>query len=332
LAGDFESRNNSSNPLPLYPIFSYNPSMVALAKAHRKSHTPCRPAQYSGLRFYSPEISRWLSGDPIGENGGLNLYVFSLNGPVTKVDILGRETIIATEPTDPNDPGLVSLPALVQTAVGGSQSPPIPWWPSPGPISPPDNGEYQNPPPGMCSIRVCCTPVAGGIGRHCYVRIQSWSGRLFGCRGGLPEGCAGPLGSSSGEGEPYPSHCSQCCGLWGPIVTQCDTYTRGGGTPLDENFGNQDQRCRLLETSSSACTTVWNCLQNRAEQIESQCYRYRLLFGARNSNTAAHDLLSHCITGGPSIPLPSGVDAPGWRDFNEDDDTCPITALEELLQ
>lgn len=41
--------------------------MVALNKTYRKTLTPYRSAQDSGHRFYSPEISRWLSRDPIGE-------------------------------------------------------------------------------------------------------------------------------------------------------------------------------------------------------------------------------------------------------------------------
>lgn len=32
-----------------------------------------------GFRYYVPETGRWLSRDPIGERGGLNLYVFVKN-------------------------------------------------------------------------------------------------------------------------------------------------------------------------------------------------------------------------------------------------------------
>jgi RHS repeat-associated protein len=64
--------------------------MVAFAKPHRKVHTPDRSAKDSGLRYYSPEISRWLSRDPLGLGGGLNLYGFVANNPLTKNDSLGR--------------------------------------------------------------------------------------------------------------------------------------------------------------------------------------------------------------------------------------------------
>jgi len=43
-----------------------------------------------GLTFYNPETGRWLSRDPLGEEGGLSLYGFVGNQPVTQVDKLGR--------------------------------------------------------------------------------------------------------------------------------------------------------------------------------------------------------------------------------------------------
>jgi hypothetical protein len=44
---------------------------------------------YYGYRFYDPETGRWPSRDPIGENGGVNLYGFVYNAPYTWIDILG---------------------------------------------------------------------------------------------------------------------------------------------------------------------------------------------------------------------------------------------------
>lgn len=45
---------------------------------------------YYGYRFYSPRHGRWLSRDPIGERGGMNLYGFTRNAPVFLVDADGR--------------------------------------------------------------------------------------------------------------------------------------------------------------------------------------------------------------------------------------------------
>lgn len=44
---------------------------------------------YYGYRYYNPEVGRWLSRDPIGERGGLNVYVYVHNGTVNRVDPLG---------------------------------------------------------------------------------------------------------------------------------------------------------------------------------------------------------------------------------------------------
>ena len=42
-------------------------------------------------RVYSPNLGRWTSRDPIEETGGLNLYAYVLNNPLSAVDPLGLE-------------------------------------------------------------------------------------------------------------------------------------------------------------------------------------------------------------------------------------------------
>ena len=44
-----------------------------------------------GYRFYNPSLGRWLSRDPIGEDGGVNLQLFVDNGPQNQIDALGLE-------------------------------------------------------------------------------------------------------------------------------------------------------------------------------------------------------------------------------------------------
>lgn len=44
---------------------------------------------YYGFRYYSAEMGRWLTRDPVGENGGLNLYGMCGNDTVNEVDVLG---------------------------------------------------------------------------------------------------------------------------------------------------------------------------------------------------------------------------------------------------
>ena len=45
---------------------------------------------YYNYRHYSPSDGRWLSRDPIEEQGGENLYGVCVNDCISKIDILGR--------------------------------------------------------------------------------------------------------------------------------------------------------------------------------------------------------------------------------------------------
>ena len=47
---------------------------------------------YYGFRYYSPELGRWLSRDPIGEKGGPNVYGFAGNSPANAFDLYGLWT------------------------------------------------------------------------------------------------------------------------------------------------------------------------------------------------------------------------------------------------
>lgn len=51
--------------------------------------------------YYDPAMQRWLNRDPIGENGGINLYCHVGDNPVNRVDPLGLLVIIPP-------PGLMS--------------------------------------------------------------------------------------------------------------------------------------------------------------------------------------------------------------------------------
>ena len=49
------------------------------------------------MRWYDAETGRWLSKDPIGLSGGLNLYVFCRNAPISLVDAFGLDWWDATK-------------------------------------------------------------------------------------------------------------------------------------------------------------------------------------------------------------------------------------------
>jgi RHS repeat-associated protein len=60
-----------------------------------------------GYRYLDTQLGRWLSRDPIEEEGGLNLYAFIVNGGTSDFDVMGtaptansraeRKTKIQTE-------------------------------------------------------------------------------------------------------------------------------------------------------------------------------------------------------------------------------------------
>ena len=93
--------------------------------AHRASERtpenayPRSPLQLSGRRSYSPGLGRWLSRDPIGEEGAINLYCFAHNNAIRYVDRLGLSISPAPDPDPPvfpDDP----------LAEGASRSPELP--------------------------------------------------------------------------------------------------------------------------------------------------------------------------------------------------------------
>jgi len=47
------------------------------------------PLYYYGYRFYDPSLQRWLTRDPIGEEGGIAVYQYVGNNPVILVDPFG---------------------------------------------------------------------------------------------------------------------------------------------------------------------------------------------------------------------------------------------------
>jgi hypothetical protein len=53
-------------------------------------------ASHSAFAFFDPTVGRFVSRDPIEENGGKNLYRFAANNPISLADGLGLATIVAS--------------------------------------------------------------------------------------------------------------------------------------------------------------------------------------------------------------------------------------------
>ena len=47
-----------------------------------------------GYRLYDPKTGRWISRDPIEENGGFNLYGIVGNDSINETDFLGKKNNI----------------------------------------------------------------------------------------------------------------------------------------------------------------------------------------------------------------------------------------------
>ena len=69
---------------------------------------------YYGRRFYSPELMRWITRDPIGEEGGVNLYAMCGNNIISRFDSLGLTKVeLSTEIENRNsEHGLLPFAAI----------------------------------------------------------------------------------------------------------------------------------------------------------------------------------------------------------------------------
>jgi RHS repeat-associated protein len=88
---------------------------------------------YYGYRYYSPRLGRWLSRDPIEEEGGANLLTFVGNQPTVGIDALGTwgadVHYAKTRDWALNEVGMLSEYADVLATACNGVDPPTWQWP-----------------------------------------------------------------------------------------------------------------------------------------------------------------------------------------------------------
>lgn len=87
---------------PVQVVGSYATSNpLSFGSAYRDKETQLL---YYGFRYYEPGSGKWLSKDPLAENGGLNLYSFLANNGTNAIERLGIDGLVVAGGTSVNDP------------------------------------------------------------------------------------------------------------------------------------------------------------------------------------------------------------------------------------
>jgi len=56
---------------------------------HDREGEADRELYYSWFRYYQPQLGRFITSDPIGLSGGINLYSYAGNNPINGIDSYG---------------------------------------------------------------------------------------------------------------------------------------------------------------------------------------------------------------------------------------------------
>jgi len=122
---------------------------------------------YWGYRYYSPRLGRWMSQDPIGEKGGLNLNGFVANSPNNAVDPLGQVVPVAV---------IAALKAYI--AAKGACVLTTGLWSAVKTIDS-DNDKYRHC-HASCAVQRACGPIptiAVGYVREIADQLEAWLGQ-----------------------------------------------------------------------------------------------------------------------------------------------------------
>lgn len=88
---DYDAFGRELTQDTLIPSGNTSPPESLPIKFSTKYHDEETGLAYYGYRYYSAEMGRWVNRDPIGEQGGINLYGMVGNDVVNNWDYLGLE-------------------------------------------------------------------------------------------------------------------------------------------------------------------------------------------------------------------------------------------------
>lgn len=117
-----ESYSYETYGVPSFSSLVGNPYQFA-----GREYEPEHGLYFNRFRYYSPQMGRFLSEDPISFRGGVNLYNYTGNSPVGRVDPFGLEPFGGAQISLPITPGVPFIPTFPFPSIPTSPlSPSIP--------------------------------------------------------------------------------------------------------------------------------------------------------------------------------------------------------------
>ncbi|WP_157374734.1 RHS repeat-associated core domain-containing protein, partial [Burkholderia ubonensis] len=153
---------------------------------------------YNRYRYYDPDSGRFISKDPIGLQGGINVYQYAPN-PVQWIDPLG---LTNTFPSNPDDmTKVLGVDPKIGTTPDGT--PRYTWFPNSN-----TRIRYESHPEGLCPCDKGFNPRHHGAHYHVETKPDGLSWGQAGRRGqmskSLPDGYTPGSGTGFTPGENFP--------------------------------------------------------------------------------------------------------------------------------